>query len=333
MTEQRLNVLVVEDDSIQAMKLEALLQTLGCTVRLATNGKEALADMRKIRPAIVISDVLMPEMDGYEMCKRIRSDEDFKGVGVILLTCLSEPHDVIRGLVAGADNFLPKPYESTMLLQMVKEMHEGTSGQGKDNPRINFHGKSYQVSATRAQLLNFFLSLYEDTLRKNEQLARAQKELQYVNENLARLVNERTADLSQEVESRKKAEEESRERAQMLDRAQEAILVMDLDGVVKYSNRSAKTLYGWSEPEMKGRQIPLLLFDDKRPVPAELMETVRRKGEWVGELHQVMMSGQDIRVMSSWTLVRDDQQRPRSILCINADRMDRKSVQGMILRS
>ena len=326
MTEMHMSarILVVEDDPMQAMKLEALLQSVGCAVQVATNGREALEMIREERPDVVVSDILMPEMDGYEMCKRIRSESELKGVGVVLLTSLSEPQDVIRGLEAGADNFLPKPYESTRLLHMVKEVLGGKSGQLKDGTKVQFHGQSYTVASTRGQILNFFLTLYEDTLRKNEELERAQKELQYVNENLARLVNERTADLSREVESRKKAVEESRERAQLLDKAQDAILVMDLDGVIRYSNRSAKNLYGWSEPEMRGRQISLLLYDDKRPSPAEPMEAVRKDGEWVGELRQVTMNGKEIMVMSSWTLVRDDQQRPRSILCINTNLTDKR---------
>jgi PAS domain S-box-containing protein len=335
MTEQKANphVLVVEDDPVQAMKLEALLQSVGCAVRVAANGREALTMMAEARPDIVVSDILMPEMDGYEMCRQIRGRQELEGVGVILLTCLSEPRDVMRGLEAGADNFLAKPYESSGLVQMVKGLHEGMKEQEKESIRVSFHGGSYVVTSNRGQILNFFLTLYEDTLQKNEDLARTQKELQYVNENLARLVSERTADLSQEVESRKKAEEESRERAQLLDKAHDAILVMDLDGVIRYSNKSAKNLYGWSEPEMFGRHVSMLLHDDKRPFPDEAMAAVCDKGEWLGELRQATMKGGEVTVMSSWTLVRDERQRPRAILCINTNLSGKKKLEAQILRS
>jgi PAS domain S-box-containing protein len=335
MTEQQVGprVLVVEDDPMQAMKVEALLQAVGCTVRIAANGREALTAMGEECPDIVVSDILMPEMDGYEMCKRIRSRDELKRVGVILLTCLSEPQDVIRGLEAGADNFLAKPYESSGLIRMVTEMHEGRTAREKEGTKVHFRGKSYVVNSTRGQILNFFLTLYEDTLWKNEELARTQQELQYVNENLARLVHERTADLSREVESRKNAEEESRERAQLLDKAQDAILVLDLDGIIRYSNRSARNLYGWSEPEMLGRHASLLLYDDKRPFPMESMAAVQEKGEWVGELRQVTMGGHEVLVMSSWTLVRDDKLRPRSILCINTNLTNRKKPELQLPRA
>lgn len=314
---KKLRVLVVEDDPLQAMKVEALLQLEGCDVRVAPNGRDALALLEEAPADIVVSDIMMPELDGYEMCKRIRSDERFEGVGVILLTCLTEPQDVMRGLEAGADNFLPKPYESTRLIQMVKDMADGQVVLEKGRARVRFQGKSYTVNSSRLQMLNFFLTLYEDILRKNEEIARTQKELQYVNENLARLVSERTADLSAEVESRKKAEETSRERAQLLDKAGDAIFVMDLEGIIRYANKSNKKLYGWSEPEMAGRTLSRLLFDAKRPFPALCMAAVQEKGEWIGTLHQVAKNGEAVTVMSSWTLVRDDQQRPRSILCIN----------------
>ena len=95
-------ILIVEDDPLQAMKVEALLQSDGYDVCVASNGREALCKMGNSRPDIVVSDIVMPEMDGYEMCTRIRSNHEFNGVGVILLTCLSEPQDVIRGLTAGS---------------------------------------------------------------------------------------------------------------------------------------------------------------------------------------------------------------------------------------
>jgi two-component system, cell cycle sensor histidine kinase and response regulator CckA len=327
------HVVVAEDEPMQALKLEGLLQSIGCRVRIACNGREALAMLQEEPTDLLISDVMMPEIDGYELCRRIRASQTLKGLRVILLTSLSDPRDVIRGLEAGADNFLEKPYETSGLLQMVRDIIERKDAPEGDRAEVYFKGAAYVVHSTRNQIMNFFMTLYQDLVQKNEELARMQKELRYFNENLTHLVDQRTAALSQEVAFRKKAEDESRDRAQLLDKAQDAILVTELDGTILYFNPSARNLYRWPEAELIGKKIFSLLYDDKRPFPHEALAAVMSKGEWVGELHQVTMGETEVVVMSSWTLVRDNHERPRAILYINTDLTDRKKLEAQFLRA
>ena len=112
-------ILVVEDSPTQAIRLQHILETRGFEVAVAFNGKAALEHLEHDRPSIVISDVIMPEMDGYELCKRIKSDEGLKDIPVILLTSLSDPEDIIRGLEVGADNFITKPYQEKLLVSRI----------------------------------------------------------------------------------------------------------------------------------------------------------------------------------------------------------------------
>src|SRR3989338_3735466 len=72
------------------------------------------------KPVLVIADILMPEMDGYQLCRQIKSDEKYRDVPVILLTQLSDPKEVIKGLESGADDFISKPYNEELLLARIK---------------------------------------------------------------------------------------------------------------------------------------------------------------------------------------------------------------------
>src|SRR5690606_9614853 len=103
-----IEILVVEDSRTQAEQLRHLLETHGYTVGIAGNGRQALAAMREARPALVISDIVMPEMDGYQLCRAIRRDETLRDIPVVLVTSLSSPQDVIKGLECGADSFIRK---------------------------------------------------------------------------------------------------------------------------------------------------------------------------------------------------------------------------------
>src|SRR5712691_1868629 len=118
-THQGVEILVAEDSPTQAEQLKHLLTERGYTVRVAANGKQALAAMHQCKPTLIISDVVMPEMGGYALCKEIKSQAELKDVPVILLTSLSKAQDVIKGLECGADNFIRKPYDEKYLLSRV----------------------------------------------------------------------------------------------------------------------------------------------------------------------------------------------------------------------
>src|ERR1044071_9773636 len=109
-------ILIVEDSPTQREHLQYILEERGFVTVAASDGKEALELISRQKPALVITDVTMPEMDGYELCRRIRMDDSLQRVPVILLTALSDPEDVFKGLECGADNFITKPYEAEYLM-------------------------------------------------------------------------------------------------------------------------------------------------------------------------------------------------------------------------
>lgn len=115
-----IEILIVEDSPTQALQLKYILEQHRYRVSVASNGKEALVLLNEHIPHIVISDIIMPEMDGYELCQRIKEDDTLKDVAVILLTSLSDPRDVIRALECGADNFTTKPYHEQRLISCLE---------------------------------------------------------------------------------------------------------------------------------------------------------------------------------------------------------------------
>src|SRR4051812_16692841 len=117
-------ILVVEDSPTQAMELESLLQSAGFEVVIAHDGSSGLERCKQLDLDVVLSDVLMPGMDGYELCKAIKADPQTASLSVLLLTSLSEPMDIIHGLSCGADNFVTKPYDGAYLIGRVRYLLE-----------------------------------------------------------------------------------------------------------------------------------------------------------------------------------------------------------------
>ena len=110
-----MKVLVAEDDQDSRELLSWILQKLGYQVVAAPNGKEAWEVYKKGRFRIVISDVLMPEIDGLELCRRIRLHKQSKYTYIIIITALIGKKDYLEGMEAGADDFVTKPFDADEL--------------------------------------------------------------------------------------------------------------------------------------------------------------------------------------------------------------------------
>jgi PAS domain S-box-containing protein len=205
-------ILIVEDSLTQAEQLKFLLEKHKYNVSVAYNGKEALEIIEKRKPGIVISDIVMPEMDGYELCRHIKENADLKEIPVILLTVLSDPEDVLKGLVVGADNFFTKPYEEDYLIARIQYMFANRALREKEKGEIGikifFGNQEYYITSERQQILNLLLSTYETAVQKNIELQKTQEELKALNEQLEIKVEERTTSLRAEVEVRKRTEDE-----------------------------------------------------------------------------------------------------------------------------
>ena len=112
-------ILIVEDSKTQAKQLDAILKQLGYRIVIAYSVREAIFILEEQKPIIIISDILMPEIDGYQFCKLLKSDDKLKDIAVILLTQLSDPREIVKGLACGADDFIVKPYNEEFLLARI----------------------------------------------------------------------------------------------------------------------------------------------------------------------------------------------------------------------
>ena len=115
-------VLVVEDSATQAAALAALLEEHGYETVVARDGAAALARVADTALDLVLSDVVMPGLSGYEVCRRIKSELGRRDLPVVLLTGLSDPMDIIRGLESGADDYVAKPAEPMVLLARIRAL-------------------------------------------------------------------------------------------------------------------------------------------------------------------------------------------------------------------
>lgn len=120
--EHKPQILVVDDDTRNVKLLGDLLSTLGYGVAKAFQGQEALQKVAAHPPDLILLDVMMPKMDGYEVCRRLKGDEKTRLIPIVMLTALRDLEDRIKGIEAGADDFLTKPFNQSELKARVKSL-------------------------------------------------------------------------------------------------------------------------------------------------------------------------------------------------------------------
>jgi PAS domain S-box-containing protein len=135
-----------------------------------------------------------------------------------------------------------------------------------------------------------------------------------------------------DITDRKQAAEKLAEQAELLDKAQDAILVRDLNDRVTYWNQSAERLYGWKSEEIVGKRITKLIYHDAAPYQ-RAMQQLLANGEWIGELDHLTKDGRRVSIEGRWTLVRDSLGEPKAVLSINTDVTERKRIEAQFLRA
>jgi hypothetical protein len=191
-------ILIIEDSLTQALRLQDSLEKHNYETKIANNGKAGLDLLMEHPYTLVISDIIMPEMDGYELCRQIKTNEQLKNIPVILLTSLSDPHDVIEALECGADNFVTKPYNEKFLISRIQNIlinrQLRLDGMSEMGIEIVFAGRKHFITSSRMQIVDLLFSTYENAIQKNTELEQVnrelvmtQRELEQKNIELARL--------------------------------------------------------------------------------------------------------------------------------------------------
>jgi signal transduction histidine kinase len=181
-------VLAVEDSLVQAKRLEHFFKAFNIKYKLFANAEEALVGFSNEEPELVISDIVMPGMDGYEFCRTIKSTKAYSKIPVILLTSLQDPHDIIKGLQAGADNFITKPFDDKYLYSRIQYLliNRDMQYSGDEDKIIElvFRGEKYQITSDKKQILDLLLSVYEAAIQRNNELTQTKAQLESAYENL-----------------------------------------------------------------------------------------------------------------------------------------------------
>jgi DNA-binding response OmpR family regulator len=198
-------VLVVEDDARIARLIRANLTVSGCTVTLCGSGEEALRLVDETNPDLILLDVMLPGVDGFTVCQRIR---EFSQVPIIMVTAKDDPADRVRGLDLGADDYLVKPFVVEELLARVRAVirRSRTSDDPKAPPVLDFgplsvrlaenkvyrHGEEVKLTPTEFRLLAYLARNHGRTLTHDDLLSRVwgpeyRDALEYLRVTIARL--------------------------------------------------------------------------------------------------------------------------------------------------
>jgi PAS domain S-box-containing protein len=302
-----MHVVIAEDSPTQAELLKFTLENLGFVVHCGDNGQIALDLARRIRPGLIISDVVMPEMDGYELVRNIRNDPDLGSIPVILLTSLSELEDILKGLEIGADSYIMKPFNEQYLHSRIKQVLENRmliASQREDEVIEFCHGdQQFRIRSGASIILNLLFSTYESALYRNMELEAREKELMELNEVLRKKVEHRKSELNHKLqqiteaqENLKSSEEKFRE---LVDHALAGIFIWSEDGRMVLGNKSYRAIGGFSpEEDISAREVQALFSN--REDHEKLMGILRKEGS-VSEFETVILdrSGEEHRVLIS----------------------------------
>lgn len=275
-------VLVVDDERRNRELLEVMLVADGYRVSLASSGQEALHLVAASPPDLILLDVMMAGMDGYQVATALKGSAKTAHIPIIMVTALSNRKSRILGLGAGAEEFLTKPVDRAELSLRVRSLL-----------RLKAYADQYDH--------------YSQALEK--EVANRTREL-----------NERTEILEQKTQL-------LIEQAALLDLAQDAIMVQDLEGRVRFWNPGAVAMYGWSREEALGRSSSELLQEESTTSDQEREAELLMRDHWEGEVVRRHRDGRRIDVTNRLTLQRDRNRNPVQVLSLDTDITGRKQAE------
>ncbi|MBW3630115.1 MAG: response regulator, partial [Gemmatimonadetes bacterium] len=246
-------ILVVEDSPTQAAALGMLLEQAGNEVVIARSAESALEQLAAAPFDVVLTDIVMPGMNGYDLCRRIKGDPESRDIPVVLLTSLSDPMDIVQGLECGADNYITKPYDPDHLLARVRHVLDNRrlrlNAKTSLGVNVRFLGKDLAITSEKEQILDLFISSVEDVVRMNAALLQSQRALADAHARLEAFAQEKAHEARVS---------DARYRA-LLHNAGDAVIVLDSDGRIVEANPRATELLTRSANELSRQKLVDLL--------------------------------------------------------------------------
>ena len=283
-----MNIVIVDDKNENLYFLEQLLKGSGYEVSTALNGKQALEKLNAHPFDLIISDILMPVMDGFELCRRVKKDDRLRAIPFIFYTATyTEKKDEEFALSLGASKFLIKPQDPEVFLKIIKDVIEDAKA-----------GKILPKSAPSTDEKEIF-KLY--------------------NERLVNKLEKKILELEKERKARHEVEKEINMLAHAIKSIGECVSVTDLDDNILFVNESFLKTYGYSKEELIGQ--PISIVRSKRN-PKEVVENIRPRtlsGGWQGELIQKRKDGSEFPVSLSTSVIRDDKGKAIAMIGVSSD--------------
>jgi PAS domain S-box-containing protein len=263
-------LLIVEDSPTQAELLRSTLEDAGFSVLVARDAEAALELLSRNTVDLVISDIVMPGISGYELCRRIKTATAYAQIPVMLLSTLNEPMDIIRGLESGADNFLTKPYKPEQIVTRARTILQNRSLRIRSavfGVEISFLGKTFTITSEKEQILDLLISTFEDTVQANRELQRHRAELASAKIKLE--------EYAHALEGRVALSEEKFRG--FLTASPDAVIVVDEAQRIVLASERTEALFGYTPDELVGQPIAMLITESAAPVPGVAELLGRRK--------------------------------------------------------
>jgi two-component system cell cycle sensor histidine kinase/response regulator CckA len=266
------DILVVEDSPTQMEALRSLLDN-GYAITPARSGEEALKLLETAHIDLVLSDIVMPGISGYELCRQIKAHPAWRALPVVLLTSLGDPMDIVRGLEAGADNYITKPYEPEHLIARLEHVLANRKlrrlSRASMGVSVNFLGTELNITSDKEQILDLLLSSIEDIIRTNRALQESRRELAEAHAQLERYARDKAHE----------AELSAERYHTLVQKAGDAILVLQTDGRIVEANASASDLLGRPTAEIVGQTLDAFVIPEHRDLLEANLETILSGGQ------------------------------------------------------
>ncbi len=288
--------IMIVDDTIDNLKLLSdILKQQGFKVRSVQDGNTAIRAACQKPPDLILLDINMPEMSGYDVCQRIKENDSTRHIPIIFLTALTEAEDKVKAFTSGGVDYITKPFQLSEVLARV-------------NTHLNLRHLYLELQAEKKHL--------EDRVAKRT----------------ADLTNT-TNLLRQEIEAHHNANKRIRQQALLLDISRDSIMVVNHDNQLIYWNKGAELMYEWDENHPAPDSILNLVDKADNDRFEEAQRAVKSHREWFGELHQITATGKVLVVDSRWTLMGDDMPFIDAILMVNTDITKKKAFELQLHRS
>jgi diguanylate cyclase (GGDEF)-like protein len=259
-----IRALVVEDSRSQGLALRKELEAAHFEVALVETGQAALALLESEQFDVIVSDIVMSGLDGYELCRRVKNDPASRETPVVLLTSLTDPLDVVAALESGADNFVRKPYHPEQLVARLRaavdNRHLRGAGPSRMGVQLSFMGRVLDISADRQQLLDLLISTFEELVVSSRQTRDREEELSRAREALERELQR--VDLAH---NRLQA---------VVDAVPVPLFVIDPGGSVSHVSEASAGAFGVTAEQLCDRGLDetiQFLDHDGSPVPPEAL--------------------------------------------------------------